>query len=89
MVESSHFESVKVTKRSEEIVQMWAELKDVAKARQEVWKEALLLFKPSAFVMFHNLGKHFGTLWSSFLTRTNISQIVIHSDSSMQVNILK
>ena len=37
MIEASHFELEAIQKRSGEIVQMWAELKEVAKARQEVW----------------------------------------------------
>ncbi|KAK3093468.1 hypothetical protein FSP39_016126 [Pinctada imbricata] len=35
MTEDNHFESEAIKKRSEEIVQMWAELREVAKARQE------------------------------------------------------
>lgn len=36
MIEAKHFESEAIKKRSEEVVHQWNELKEVAKARQEV-----------------------------------------------------
>lgn len=36
MIEAKHFESEAIKKRSEEVVLQWNELKEVAKARQEV-----------------------------------------------------
>ena len=36
MIEVKHFESEGIAKKSEEVKQMWSELHDIAKARQEV-----------------------------------------------------
>lgn len=36
MVEAGHYESEKIRKRDAEITQMWAELKEVTNARQDV-----------------------------------------------------
>lgn len=36
MIEVKHFESEDIAKESDEVKQMWSELHDIAKARQEV-----------------------------------------------------
>lgn len=36
MIEVKHYESDGISKKSEEVKQMWTELHDIAKARQEV-----------------------------------------------------
>jgi hypothetical protein len=36
MIEVKHFECEGIAKKSEEVKQMWSELHDIAKARQEV-----------------------------------------------------
>lgn len=49
MIEAKHFETEAIKKRSEEVVHQWNELKDVAKARQEVSLRNSLCYKTFKF----------------------------------------
>lgn len=67
MIEAKHFETEAIKKRSEEVVHQWNELKEVAKARQEVSLQNSLCYK--TFKFCENCLRNFLTLHTFYGAR--------------------